>query len=211
MQHFHKIGGLSVFIPEWTIQRRLSEQSFSMLNWQAAERSAVVGTWNSFYQYLCISTPLRSKLFQDLTTGGPFRVMLLLRHFHVKSVWASLSLMQTISTTFFSYVTQFTNFFWVLVFFIVIIRDALLMGKERVYTYTIEPLHQAIVVGWGWLPCLMGADSYGHHRTVGLHQRLVYYNDELMAKQEHQQGSRQEKSLRVLGLGRRQGSAAPCR
>ena len=211
MQHFHKIGGLSVLIPEWTIQRRLSEQSFSMLNWQAAERSAVVGTWNSFYQYLCISTPLRSKLFQDLTTGGPFRVMLLLRHFHVKSVWASLSLMQTISTTFFSYVTQFTNFFLGLSLFYCYYPGCITDGKRKgLYLHNWAP-PQAIVVGWGWLPCLMGADSYGHHRTVGLHQRLVYYNDELMAKQEHQQGSRQEKSLRVLGLGRRQGSAAPCR
>ena len=131
MQHFHKISGLSVFIPEWTIQRQLSEQSFSMLNWQAAERSAVVGTWNSFYQYLCISTPLRSKLFQDLTTGGPFRVMLLLRHFHVKSVWASLSLMQTISTTFFSYVTQFTNFFLGLSLFYCYYPGCITDGKRK--------------------------------------------------------------------------------
>ena len=45
-------------------------------------------------------------------------------------------------------------------------------------------------------------DSYGHHRTVGLHQRLKYCNGELKARQERQQGSRQQKSLQMLGLGR---------
>ena len=47
----------------------------------------------------------------------------------------------------------------------------------------------------------MRADSYGHHHTVGLRQRLMCYDGELKARQERQQGSRQQKSSRVLGLG----------
>ena len=44
----------------------------------------------------------------------------------------------------------------------------------------------------------MRADSYRHHCTVGLCQRLVCNNRELKARQEHQQGSRQQKSSQVL-------------
>ena len=51
-------------------------------------------------------------------------------------------------------------------------------------------------------PGLVRADSYGLHRTVGLRQRLKCCNGELKARQERQQGSRQQKSLQVLGIGR---------
>ena len=44
----------------------------------------------------------------------------------------------------------------------------------------------------------MRADSYRHHCTVGLCQRLACYDGELKARQEHQQGSRQQKSSQVL-------------
>ena len=45
----------------------------------------------------------------------------------------------------------------------------------------------------------MQADSYGHHRTVGLCQRLMCCNGERKAKQEHQQGSRQQKVFAGAG------------
>ena len=63
--------------------------------------------------------------------------------------------------------------------------------ESRFYTYGIRILHQAIVVSGGCIPGLVWADSYGHHPTVGLHQRLACYDGELKAWQEHQQGSRQ--------------------
>ena len=91
---------------------------------------------------------------------------------------------------------------WILlqvsVFFSVIIQGCTTDRKSRVHTYTIGLLRQAIVVSWGWLPSVMRADSYRHHCTVGLCQRLVCYNGELKARQEHQQGSRQQKSSQVL-------------
>ena len=77
-------------------------------------------------------------------------------------------------------------------------------GREnRVYTYPIGLLRQAVivVVENGSLAS-RGQPSYGHHCTVGLRQRLMCYDGELKARQEHQQGSGQQKSLRVLGLGR---------
>ena len=37
---------------------------------------------------------------------------------------------------------------------------------------------------------LVQADSCSNHRTVGLCRRLVYYDGEVKARQEHQQGSR---------------------
>ena len=43
---------------------------------------------------LCISMPLRVKLFQDLTTAGHFDVMSLLCYFYVKSIGAIFSSMQ---------------------------------------------------------------------------------------------------------------------
>ena len=91
---------------------------------------------------------------------------------------------------------------WILlqvsVFFSVIIQECTTDRKSRVHTYTIGLLRQAIVVSWGWLPSVMRADSYRHHCTVGLCQRLVCNNRELKARQEHQQGSRQQKSSQVL-------------
>ena len=45
----------------------------------------------------------------------------------------------------------------------------------------------------------MQADSYGHHRNVGLHQRLVCYDGELKARQEHQQDSRQQAAEVFVG------------
>ena len=50
-------------------------------------------------------------------------------------------------------------------------------------------------------PGLVQADSYGLHRTVGLRQRLKCCNGELKARQERQQGSRQQKSLQMLRFG----------
>ena len=45
----------------------------------------------------------------------------------------------------------------------------------------------------------MQADSYGHHRTVGLCQRLMCWNGELKAKQERQQGIGQQKVFEGAG------------
>ena len=45
----------------------------------------------------------------------------------------------------------------------------------------------------------MQADSYGHHRTVGLRQRLICCNGELKARWEHQQSSRQQKVFAGAG------------
>ena len=55
MLHFHEISRLSVqLIPEWTIQRQQSEWRFSLFNWQAAERPAVVIFLSSFeYGHAC--------------------------------------------------------------------------------------------------------------------------------------------------------------
>ena len=97
---------------------------FSRLNWQAVERSAVVGTWNSSNHKLCIFMPLRFKLFQALTTAGHFRVMSLSRHFHVKSVLASFFLNATTSTTFSLIWHSLRSLLQVSVFFSLIIRGA---------------------------------------------------------------------------------------
>ena len=51
---------------------------------------------------LCISMPLRFKLFQDLTTAGHLCIMSLSSHFHIKSVWASFSLVQQLQQHFLS-------------------------------------------------------------------------------------------------------------
>ena len=45
----------------------------------------------------------------------------------------------------------------------------------------------------------MRADSYGHHRTVGLCRRLMFFNGELKVRQERQQGSGQQKVFAGAG------------
>ena len=55
------------------------------------------------------------------------------------------------------------------------------------------PLSSSCSNGWGWLPGLVRVDSYSHHRTVGLRQRLMCCNGKLKARQDRQQGSRQQK------------------
>ena len=75
-----------------------------------------------------------------------------------------------------------------------------LTGKKRsLYLRDQAPLSSSCSNSWGWLPSLVRADSYGHHHTAGLRQRLMCCNGELKARQECQQGSRQQKVFAGAG------------
>ena len=64
--------------------------------------------------------------------------------------------------------TQFTNSFLGLSLFKWHLSGVITDWKERVYTYTIGLLCQAIVNRLRMAPLPPTADSYGHYRTVGL-------------------------------------------
>ena len=129
MQYFCEISGLSTFIPEWTVQRQLSERYFFNVQLAGIRKAFYSRHLEQLYDCPCI--PMPPELSQVLSTGGHFRIMSLSRHFHVKSVLASLSIMQTISTTFLSHVTPFTNYFRFSFFSSVIYLGCIIDGKRK--------------------------------------------------------------------------------
>ena len=116
MLRFHEISRFSLqLIPERMIQRQYLERSF---HYSIYSRKALCDhLFKQLWVRPCISMPLQSKFLQDWTTAGHFHVMLLLRLFGVKSVWASVFLMQQSQWYFSPFSDTINKFFFMSQFY----------------------------------------------------------------------------------------------
>ena len=140
MLRFHEISRFSLqLIPERMIQRQYLERSF---HYSIYSRKALCDhLFKQLWVRPCISMPLQSKLLQDWTTAGHFHVMLLLRLFGVKSVWASVFLMQQSQWYFSPFSDTINKFFFMSLFSIFCVKypECVTRQKKSLYLHNRAP------------------------------------------------------------------------
>ena len=172
---------------------------FLMLSWQAAGRSANVYTQYNSTHTLHIHASLSKVILGLDTSWALLRLVTIALNSH-QTPFGPIISMQQLSLMFPTHVTQFRILFngsqSLKHHYQVCTVDR---NKESLYWSNRAPPSGSCSSSWGWLLSLMQADSYGHHHTVGLCQRLMYCNGELKARQGRQQGSGQQKIFAGAG------------